>query len=199
MRPTKNRIYCYAAKKAKMLFESESKADNFIKYNGDEILEETGKAPVRSYYCKICGGFHVTSNPSTDSGEFLDRQVERKLSQIQSLKQKTKKIGELCCEIHEEIDKILGLLNFGFIKDAQILLEKSEIKLNDVSKLGLLSGKYATTRAQLDEIYASIVKIEELVEMNDNDLASYIETKDKKNQEFPTRQTAVNILSVRVL
>ena len=29
-----------------MLFETQAKADNFIRYNGDDILEESGKAPV---------------------------------------------------------------------------------------------------------------------------------------------------------
>ena len=32
-----------------MLFESQAKADNFILYNKEEIEEENGKAPVRSY------------------------------------------------------------------------------------------------------------------------------------------------------
>lgn len=36
-------------KKHKMLFESKSKADNFIKYNSEEILGENEKAPVKSY------------------------------------------------------------------------------------------------------------------------------------------------------
>ena len=44
-----------------MLFETQAKADNFIKYNSEGILEENGKAPVRSYYCEMCGGYHVTS------------------------------------------------------------------------------------------------------------------------------------------
>ena len=40
-----------------MLFESQAKADNFILYNKEEIEEENGKAPVRSYYCRLCGGW----------------------------------------------------------------------------------------------------------------------------------------------
>ena len=59
MKQNKNTVFCYGCHKHKMLFESQAKAENFIKYNGDGILEENGKAPVRSYYCKICGGWHV--------------------------------------------------------------------------------------------------------------------------------------------
>lgn len=45
----------------KMLFESRSKAMNFIKFNSDEIKSENGVSPTRVYFCKSCGGWHVTS------------------------------------------------------------------------------------------------------------------------------------------
>lgn len=62
MRPTKNRIFCPKCHFSKMLFETKQKAENFIKYNTKEILEENGTAPVRAYYCPSCGGYHVTSS-----------------------------------------------------------------------------------------------------------------------------------------
>lgn len=61
MKPTKNRIFCIECGKPKMLFESESKAMNFIKFNSMEIEQTNGRAPVRAYYCSMCGGWHVTS------------------------------------------------------------------------------------------------------------------------------------------
>ena len=36
MKPKKNRIFCRDCNKYKTLFESESKADNFIKFNHEE-------------------------------------------------------------------------------------------------------------------------------------------------------------------
>ena len=60
MKP-KNRIYCRDCGRSKLLFETEKKAFNFIKFNGEEILEESGVAPNRVYYCECCGGYHVTS------------------------------------------------------------------------------------------------------------------------------------------
>ena len=60
MRP-KNRIYCRECGRSKLVFETEKKSLNFIKFNADEILEETGRAPTRAYYCQCCGGYHVTS------------------------------------------------------------------------------------------------------------------------------------------
>ena len=61
MKPIKNRIFCMECQRPKMLFESKSKAINFIKFNSDEIKNENGIAPIRVYFCKSCGGWHVTS------------------------------------------------------------------------------------------------------------------------------------------
>jgi hypothetical protein len=56
-KPTKNRIYCPECRRSKMLFESETKANTFIKFNKDNI--ENGDK-LRSYFCVCCGGWHIT-------------------------------------------------------------------------------------------------------------------------------------------
>ncbi len=61
MKPTKNRFVCKDCGKIKMLFKTEKKANNFIKFNGETIEEESGYKPVRSYYCLYCDGWHLTS------------------------------------------------------------------------------------------------------------------------------------------
>ena len=65
MKPTKNRYYCPASDRIKMLFESESKANNFMKFNAETIEKENGYKPVRAYYCVSCIGWHLTSIPLT--------------------------------------------------------------------------------------------------------------------------------------
>lgn len=45
-----------------MLFETQKKADTFIKFNSEEIKEENGFCPTRSYFCIACNGWHVTSH-----------------------------------------------------------------------------------------------------------------------------------------
>lgn len=82
MRPTRNRYFCIAAKRIKMLFESQSQADNFIKFNKDEMEELGGKVPVRSYYCSLCGGWHVTSNPNAEYFETHRSYAEKKVDAI---------------------------------------------------------------------------------------------------------------------
>lgn len=56
-----------------MLFAEEQKALNFIKFNRGVILDETGKAPSRAYYCPYCLGWHVTSCESEEVGKRLDQ------------------------------------------------------------------------------------------------------------------------------
>lgn len=94
MKPTKNKVYCISIRRSKMLFESESKANNFIKFNKDEMLEETGKAPVRSYYCQFCDGWHITSNPHEGIGAMLDQKESQKISDIKELKSKVKAVSQ---------------------------------------------------------------------------------------------------------
>ena len=53
----KNRIMCPDCGKQKILFESESKANNFIKWNKDDI--ENGDK-LRVYYCSACCGWHIS-------------------------------------------------------------------------------------------------------------------------------------------
>lgn len=57
MSKPKNRIICPDCGKPKMVFESESKAKNFIKFNSDDI--EFG-SDMRPYYCPACCGWHIS-------------------------------------------------------------------------------------------------------------------------------------------
>ena len=61
MKPTKNRVFCKDSGRTKMLFDTEKKADIFIKFNSEEIMTESAYSPIRSYYCIFCNGWHVTS------------------------------------------------------------------------------------------------------------------------------------------
>jgi len=86
-------VYCRETRRQKILFESESKADNFIKFNADEIRESSGYAPVRSYYCISCGGWHVTHLP-----EF---RLEKTVSEIMT--DKINEITEYRKKVHAEV------------------------------------------------------------------------------------------------
>lgn len=73
MKPVKNRYFCEECGHTKMLFSSCKEAKRFLHFNADEIEIETGKRPVRAYYCKSCEGWHVTSRTNSFSMNDLVR------------------------------------------------------------------------------------------------------------------------------
>ena len=104
MKPNINRMtYCIGCRRPKMLFEEKKKADNFIRFNKDEIFEENGKAPVRSYYCAFCSGWHVTSNPSLEQGEEQDK---RDMDIIESTISIKRDISSFTTTINQKITDI---------------------------------------------------------------------------------------------
>ena len=74
MKPTKNKVLCLGCSRHKMVFETEAKANNFIKFNKDDIQKQSGYSPQRSYYCSFCDGFHLTS-----STQFVGQSPKEKL------------------------------------------------------------------------------------------------------------------------
>jgi len=117
MKPTKNKFYCKDSGQSKMLFETEKKANNFIKFNSDEIEAETGYKPVRSYYCMYCDGWHVTSQAEFDAGKWsrtervinLYRQDQEKIA-IEREKEKAERkkateIAKIKAKEKEKIEK----------------------------------------------------------------------------------------------
>ncbi|MDE6560945.1 MAG: hypothetical protein K2K75_06175 [Muribaculaceae bacterium] len=78
MKPTNNRIYCIGCRHTKMLFESEQKATNFIKFNREEIALSSKKVPLRAYYCSFCCGWHVTSVSDKERIDILEARDKHK-------------------------------------------------------------------------------------------------------------------------
>ena len=88
MKPTKNRFFCLACQRAKMLFPTKSKAENFIKFNHDDIADSSEMVPVRTYYCSFCCGWHVTSKENARQAKFFDRRDQHILKRISVINHK---------------------------------------------------------------------------------------------------------------
>ena len=83
MKPTKNRFFCPEANRVKMKFDTEKKAENFIKFNGGEI--DTNGQELRVYYCAACGGYHITKTKLSRFYMNLDKSLGSTSSDIQAL------------------------------------------------------------------------------------------------------------------
>ena len=180
IKPSKNLVYCYACKRRKMLFEEKSEADNFIKYNHGGILEENGKAPVRSYYCELCCGYHVTSNPSVIDGERQDRKDSQLVKELTSITQAMDKFKVLGHDLSNRIQDCKDQMFIGGFREINELHDDLLPYRGLLEKLPLEEkARFATLFRRADFLYAIASKMEELVAVPDNELESYV------NREFP--------------
>lgn len=183
MRPTKNRVYCYGSQRSKMLFESKAKADNFIAYNSEGIQEENGKAPVRSYYCELCRGYHVTSNPSTVAGESLDQRDQKMVELIDNYKKGSEDFKQIHEKISDEIDRAKRQMYLGNFEDIEQLYEEFQIDQDFLLKLPLKTrGKYVQLHQRV-EILKEVAK-----QMKELSLLSEEKIKEKLVFEDPSKK-----------
>lgn len=193
MKPQKNIVYCAATRRKKMIFETKAKADNFILYNKDEIEEENGKAPVRSYYCRICGGYHVTSNPSKRDADRFDR-MDEKLAKVTDEKIKTNyDIGPLLEEIEKkrvEVEVYIAQGRFSLAE--QILTEcRKELALFRHS-LGNTHAKWLRWDTKLESILHDINEIRIIENGKPEELRTFLAKENKTQKELDICNALLN-------
>lgn len=163
-----------------MLFGEQSEADYFIKYNHGGILEENGKAPVRSYYCELCCGYHVTSNPSKEEGEKLDRQDSQLVKELTSITQAMDKFKVLGHDLSNRIQDCKDQMFIGGFREINELHDELSPYKVLLGKLPLEEkARFATYFRRADFLYAIASKMEELLAVPDNEFEKHV------NREFP--------------
>ena len=180
IKPSKSMVNCYACKRRKMLFGEQSEADNFIKYNQGGILEENGKAPVRSYYCELCCGYHVTSNPSREEGEKMDCQDSQLIKELTSIAQAMDKFKVLGHDLANRIQDSKDHMFIGSFREINELNDELSPYRTLLEKLPLEEkARFATYFRRADFLYAIASKMEELLAVPDNEFEKHV------NREFP--------------
>lgn len=161
MKPTKNRVFCKDCGRLKMLFETEKKANTFIKFNSDEIEEESGFKPERSYNCIYCGGWHITSRKENieikSKTEFiLEKYNEEKgkivkLQEAKSLviEKKQDELREILTSLEKEIQQLndLELNPINFRETLQSITNKLE-EIKDYKKFPFKGSNKRIKNAQ---------------------------------------------------
>lgn len=168
-----------------MLFESQSKADNFIKFNSDEIAEQTRKVPSRSYYCQFCCGWHITSIADSDKAAACDERDARVWEQLKTaIAPKKKKKQAKAVEqptvlkikkfpkseqgyklrvIAENIDRTIARVESAlFTADIHKLRAQFDILLELERELRSKSAEFGIDIVAVDKRYVNIAKIKEL-------------------------------------
>ena len=211
MKPIKNQIFCVACGRPKMLFETKAKADNFIKFNSSEIMEESGKAPIRSYYCEICGGYHVTSNNSKTHAEWLDnrdkvlaeevdRRVKANLKPKSSQKQTNQepKSKENKLDILKLLEQSDILMTKGMLDEAGELLAKCRFRLQAVEQSmneAKLDG-FTRCKDQMEKLMRKLERLKKWVKSSYDEQEAFIAKEEKTEEEEEICTALVSIKAV---
>lgn len=184
MKPTRNKHFCNGCGRTKMLFESQSKADNFIKFNGEAMLEETGRMPVRSYYCEFCGGYHVTSSDSSEVGERLDHRDHRVMDDVILMKKSQRDLSKLSNEMQQKLAQIRKLIKTWQKNAAQEQFQPCLSEFEMMQKMyPLQRGKLFNTQRQIDAIQKVLNRWEELNNLSDEEVDRWINIEDPSLEE----------------
>lgn len=194
MKPQKNIVFCYGCRRRKMLFESQAKADNFLRYNSEEIFEENGKAPIRSYYCEICGGYHVTSIPSKEVGENLD---ERDHQRIESFIVAYKEFTERKNILSQRLVKIRALLYLGEVEEAENLLYICglDIEKSLSERCGL--GKIIKLRCRYEEMLELLASVKNALNLSEEEQDKIISNPNLEGVQYVLSIILTNIKAIR--
>ena len=185
MKPTNNRVYCIGCKRPKMLFETQTKADNFIKFNRDEIASSSEKVPTRSYYCSFCCGWHVTSVDDEGKAEANDKRDENTWRHIMSLRRKKLPLTEEGQKLSEMLATTLSLIQKC---QRQLLLtnlgEALELMKDLVLEFSIIEDRARRQKIDSARIDKQRVKIK--------DLQTVFDIIDEYDIDSDTRQEYLN-------
>ena len=185
-----------------MLFETETEAQAFIRFNSGDILKLSRKAPVRSYYCQLCGGYHVTSNPSKDDAVHMDER-DKKMVEAVDILLKAKKEGKpTLTSIVEKMEQANILMTKGSLLDAERLLTECQSELQSIRLFrsnhsntdGLVRREY-----QLKQYMEKLEKLKELAAASEEEQTAFLKYKEPMDEYKDIAQTFISMRAVAKL
>lgn len=156
----KHTKYCYDCRRNKLLFSTKEKAERHILFNSAAIKEENGYAPVRAYYCKACGGWHVTHlaefNAQSRYEMFCDSLIKRKKDKAS----KSSAIQPVAFDseesIRESCQKAMKRISKYYIKGNYIQCEKEILSITELlQNSSILSDSFKESYYGMLEIIGS--------------------------------------------
>ncbi len=160
MKP-KNRYFCMGCQRPKMLFESKSKADNFLKFNKDDF----DKTPTRSYFCSFCGGWHISSLSSLPSiisanerADFVLQSLTGSLTETINnrnsieYKEFNRLYGHLIT-LNSRIRVLITATDYGY---AGRLMKKSQLLINEMIRHTLSCGIRDERQRDIEKGFAQL-------------------------------------------
>lgn len=122
-----------------MLFETERKANGFIRWNGDELHVPEG-CELRAYYCPSCCGWHISHQRHK---EHYDRQTDNLINAFERSRTSVSKLDRL-------INKDL------FEQEQRKLEEKAQMVYDDIPEEIKAQGMKSRIKKFLDGYFIGI-------------------------------------------
>lgn len=168
MKPIKNRVFCNECRRTKMLFESENKALNFLRFNAGNF---EGTSPTRVYYCSACFGWHVTSR---EGESYINPLTDIVVDQFY----KTKKLAGT---YGDETLKYVNIVRSccGEIKKAKRFNDKTRRKLDNIHQAMNVLGTRLIT-SDFDLLNRSVEEVAEHINMLSFQTTSYGSPQNKQ-------------------
>ena len=164
MKP-KNRYFCIGCQRPKMLFETKSKADNFLKFNEKDFYKSAKGAPVRSYFCSFCGGWHISSISSLPSIISANERADLLLQNLTGslveevddrdsieYKEFNKLYGHLIT-LNSRIRVLITATEYGY---AGRLMKKSQLLINEMLRHTLSCGIKDERQRNIEKVFAQL-------------------------------------------
>lgn len=174
-----NRVFCPCCYKHKVLFETEAQANNFIKFNQDVIEATNGYAPVRSYYCPLCCGWHVTSLDEAlwrDEPSTAERILDEHHNMKETIEERmAKKLPDDDTSEDVSRDQLLNEIKALFLAEMEVFMEAYRRK--DLEACKAIHTKYTQLFSSLNVECKTITKIK-------NRLASAQQNIDKLTRDL---------------
>ena len=152
-----------------MLFESKSKADNFIKFNKGDFINKT---PTRSYFCSFCGGWHISSQSSlpaiisaNERADFVLQSITDSLTEtindINSIEyKKFKRLYGHLITLGSQIRVLITATDYGY---ARRLMKKSQPLINEMLKHTLSCGIKDERQQGIVEVFVQLDSFQRLL------------------------------------
>lgn len=166
-----------------MLFESQAKADNFIKFNHEEILICNGKAPERSYYCSFCGGWHVTSCKSAEIGSHIDNRDQSIMKKLDSRRNSKEELQKIVVKIANLIGTRKHMMYFCESDLCEKTLSECRDLLETMRNYSDFLPKYFEAKGKIDKFEKDLDAIRLAAAMSQEEREHTLSIENPTNEE----------------
>jgi hypothetical protein len=184
-----------------MLFETEAEALAFIRFNSNDILKESRRTPVRCYYCQLCGGYHVTSNPSKTDAKRMDERDKAMVKKIDEIIKVKNNEKPTIISISEKMERANLLMTSGNLTEVERLLKECQSDLQIIRKILFRRTNPDTdalTRREttMNRYLQKLVTLKKLTAANEEEQMAFIK-KEKLTKE--DEEIAKVLISIRAI